>query len=105
MINKLISIPILLVGMTLTINGVVTKADDILSSASLAVNRVNINQFRTALELYYLDHNSYPDVVGGAAMFNALKRENYIEENAPIDPDEFNYQANNNGQDYLLELK
>lgn len=104
MITKLLTTGILLVGMTLTINGVAVKATDLVASASSAAGQANISQFRTALDLYYLDNGSYPDVSGGTAMINALETGNYIRENAPLNPDEFNYQATDNGQNYSLEL-
>ncbi len=105
MSTKLLSIFLLLVGTTLTVNGMVVKADDILASANLAVGQVNIHQFETALELYYLNHNSYPDVTGGAALIDELKREDYIRENRLVNVDDFNYQVKEDGQDYSLELK
>jgi hypothetical protein len=105
MITKLITTGILLIGITFAINGVTVKADDLLASASSAANRANIYQFRTALDLYYIDHNNYPDVANANEMINILKSENYIIDNSPVKPESFNYQAVNNGQNYLLQLK
>ena len=104
MTGKIITTSILLIGTVLMINGVAVKAEDILASASSATDQANLYQFRTALDLYYVDHNSYPDVVGGAALLDALKNGNYIRENAPPNLNNFSYQADNNGQNYLLEL-
>lgn len=105
MITKLITTGILLIGITFAINGVTVKADDLLASASSAANKANIYQFRTALDLYYIDHNNYPDVANADEMINILKSENYIIDNSPVKPESFNYQSENNGQNYLLELK
>jgi len=105
MIYKLLSSSILFIGIILTVNGTAVKANDLLASASSAVIEANISQFRTALDLYYIDHGVYPEVSGGAAMIDALKSGNYIRENAPLKSDEFNYQIKDNGQNYLLELK
>jgi len=105
MVNKLLTTGILLIGMTLTIKGVAVKADDLLASASSATNQANMYQFRTALDLYYIDHNSYPNVSSGSAMINELKDGNYIRENSPLNSDSFKYQVKDNGQDYSLEIK
>ena len=105
MITRLISTGVLLVGITMTINGVAVKAEDLLASASSATNQANMYQFRTALDLYYLDHNSYPNVIGGDSLLSTLKDEKYIRENKPLDPESFDYQVKDNGQDYLLEIK
>ena len=104
MITKLLSIGILLAGPVLTIHGVTIKTTDLLASATSAAGQANISQFRTALDLYFIDHGNYPEVSGGAAMINTLESENYIRENAPLNTNEFNYQAENNGQNYSLEL-
>ncbi|MCX6723220.1 MAG: type II secretion system protein GspG [Candidatus Staskawiczbacteria bacterium] len=61
-------------------------------------------QFRTALDLYYLDHNNYPEVSNGSALLDVLKNENYIRENSPLNPDNFNYQVKDSGQDYSLKI-
>ena len=105
MIAKLLSMSILLVSATLTVNGVVVNATDVLAEANLAAGQANISQFRTALDLYYIDHGKYPEVYGGADMIDVLEKEKYIRENGPLSADIFNYQAKDNGQDYLLELK
>jgi len=105
MVNKILTTGILLIGITLAINGVTVKADDLLASASSAVNDANFYQFRTALDLYYIDHGNYPNINGGSALIDVLKNENYIKENKPINSDSFNYQVKNDGQDYLLEIK
>jgi hypothetical protein len=105
MIAKLISTTILLVGVTLTVNGVAVNATDVLAEANLAAGQANISQFRTALDLYYIDHGQYPEVYGGADMIDILENEKYIRENGPLNADVFDYQAKDNGQDYLLEFK
>ena len=92
-------------GAVFTINGVSVKADDLLANASSATNQANVTQFKAALDLYYVDHSSYPDVTSGAEMINVLKDENYISENAPVNPDIFDYQVKNDGQNYSLETK
>jgi len=104
MITKLITTGILLVGMTLTINGVTVKADDLIASATSAAGYANVSQFRTALDLYFIDHGNYPEVAGAFEMINVLKNENYIRENAPVNADQFIYQVKDNGQDYSLEI-
>jgi hypothetical protein len=105
MITKLLYASILLVGVTFTVNGAVVNANDMIADAFLAAGSANISQFRTALDLYYIDHGKYPEVYGGANMIDILKSENYIRENGPLNVDNFDYQVEDNGQDYLLELK
>jgi hypothetical protein len=102
---KLLSILLLLAGTVLTVNGGVVNTDDILASAGLAVNQANIHQLATALEFYYLDHNSYPHVTGGSVLINELEKEGYLIGSEPADADSFDYQVQDNGQDYLLKLK
>jgi len=105
MIAKLISTTILLAGVTLTVNGFTVNATDILAEANLSAGQANISQFRTALDLYCIDHGQYPKVYGGADMIDILESEKYIRENGPLNADIFDYQVIDNGQDYLLELK
>jgi|SRR3989339_101614 len=104
MVTKLLATGILLVGVTLTANGMIVRADDILANTKSVVGRANIHQFQTALDLYYLDHDSYPDVSGSDAMIKLLIKENYIKENAPVNTSEFSYQVKDSGQDYSLNL-
>lgn len=92
------------IGTSIVVGGITAKANDILASAKSSVNSANVYQLSTALELYYLDHNSYPAVKGGDALVSILQSEKYIK-NRPLDPSVFNYQAEKNGQDYSLGLK
>ena len=101
-ITKLISATILIATMTFAINGIAVKGADLLAGASLAVGQTNIQQFRTALDLYYIDHNRYPDAESGSDMITILERENYIRENNPINKDQFDYQVKDDGQNYSL---
>ncbi len=102
--NQMIaSIIALLIGTVITVNGVVVKSDDLIASAQTAVNGANFHQIVTILELYYSDHNSYPDVSGGEALIDLFEKEGYIR-NRPIDPNVFDYQSKNGGQDYALKV-
>ena len=101
-ITKLLSATVLIATMTLTINGITVKAGDLLASASMAVAQTNVQQFKTALTLYYVDHGRYPEAEGSADMITTLESENYITENAPIDKSKFDYKVSENGQDYTL---
>lgn len=105
MIGKLLYTSILLVGVTFTVNGIAVNANDMLADAFAAAGSANISQFRTALDLYYIDHGKYPEVYGGADMIDILEKEKYIRENGPLNADNFDYQIKDNGQDYLLEFK
>jgi len=92
-----------LVGSVLVINGAVLNVDDIVAQAQASVNGANVHQLATVMELYYLDHNSYPNVLGGEALINELETNGYIR-NRPLDPNVFNYSPKDNAQDYSLAL-
>ena len=81
-----------------------TRSDDILASTSSVVNEANVAQLSNALELYYLDHNSYPPVQDGTQMINILQSGKYIR-NRPLDPSAFFYQSTSDGNDYVIGLK
>jgi hypothetical protein len=91
-------------GAILTINGISTKAENILAGAEQAANTANIHQLSTAIELYYLDHNTYPDAVGGSELVNILESEHYIK-SRPANPSTFAYQPTSDGNNYNLSIK
>ena len=93
----------LIIGTVFTVNGIAIHADDITNQAKSAVNGANIHQLATAVEVYYSDHNSYPNVSGGEALIEELESEGYIR-NRPIDPNVFKYESEMNGQDYSLKI-
>lgn len=93
----------LILGTVITVNGIAIHADDILNQAKSAVNGANTHQLATVMEIYYSDHNSYPNVSGGEALIDTLESEGYIQ-NRPIDPKVFMYEPKANGQDYSLTL-
>lgn len=93
-----------LIGGTIMVNGVLLKADDIIASATSAANTANVHQFATVLELYYSDHNSYPQVTGGPAMIDELYDEGYLR-SKPLDSTVFEYSAKAGGQDYSLTVQ
>ena len=86
------------------VNGVLLKADDIIASATSAANTANVHQFATVLELYYSDHNSYPQVTGGPAMIDELYDEGYLR-SKPLDSTVFEYSSKEGGQDYSLTVQ
>lgn len=90
-------------GSMLLVNGVMLKTDDIIDQAKASVNGANVHQLATVMEIYYMDHNTYPNVSGGEALVNTLESEGYLR-SRPLDPKVFNYETKNNGQDYLLAL-
>lgn len=92
-----------LLGSVLMVNGVMVNTDDIINQAKASVNGANVHQLATVMEIYYMDHNTYPNVSGGEALINELETGGYIQ-NRPLDPSAFNYEAKLNGQDYSLKL-
>lgn len=93
----------LIIGTVITVNGVAIHADDILNQAKSAVNGANVHQLATVMEIYYSDHDSYPNVSGGEALIDILEQDGYIQ-NRPLDPNVFKYEPKANGQDYTLAL-
>jgi hypothetical protein len=89
--------------MGLAAGGIAMKSEDILTRAGLVAAQVNIRQFETALDAYYIDHGSYPASYGAAAMVETLIKGRYIKENVLLNANDFIYQPENNGQDYTLE--
>lgn len=94
----------LLIGTIITVNGIAVHSEDIINSAKSAANGANRHQLATVVELYYSDHNSYPNVSGGEALIDTLEAGGYIR-NRPLDPKVFNYEPKQNGQEYSLTLK
>jgi len=93
-----------LIGSVLMINGIMVNTDDILNETKTAVNGANIHQIATVLEIYYMNHGEYPDVVGGGNLIDTFETEGYIL-NRPSDANAFNYESKDNAQNYKLELK
>ena len=93
----------LIIGTVFTINGIAIHADDITNQAKSAVNGANFHQLATVMEIYYNDHDSYPNVSGGEALINKLESEGYIR-NRPLDPNVFKYESEKDGQDYSLKI-
>ncbi|PIQ91644.1 MAG: hypothetical protein COV70_02590 [Parcubacteria group bacterium CG11_big_fil_rev_8_21_14_0_20_39_22] len=93
----------LILGSVLVINGVAVKTDDIIADATTAVNGANLHQIATVLEVYYMDHDEYPEVKGGAELIDLFREEGYIR-NRPLDPKIFQYETILGGQDYILEI-
>ncbi|KKU25535.1 MAG: hypothetical protein UX37_C0019G0001 [Microgenomates group bacterium GW2011_GWA2_46_16] len=90
-------------GSFIVINGVLVHTDDIVNQAKASVNGANVHQLATVIELYYSDHNFYPNVSGGEALINTLESDGYIR-NRPLEPNVFQYEIKNGGEDYLLKL-
>lgn len=97
-------ITFLIIGAMIVVNGAYISIEGIINDAIAATNRVNIHQFTIALELYYIDNDTYPIVEGGEELVGALYDNGYIK-NKPLDLDIFDYKPINNGQDYLLKVK
>jgi len=90
-------------GSVMLVNGVLVSTDDIIDQAKASVNGANMHQLATVIELYYSDHDSYPNVTGGENLIDTLESEGYIQ-SRPLDPNIFDYKPKSNGQDYSLKL-
>jgi len=89
---------------TLATKGITAKAEDILNKTQGVVDQANVSQLSTAVELYYLDHNSYPPAADGIQLINILENGRYIR-NRPSNPSAFQYQMAAGSNDYILTLK
>lgn len=83
--------------------GLFLYTDNTLNGAKQVTSQTNTHQLATVLELYYLDHNTYPNVEGGDALIETLYKEGYIK-TKPTNPSIFQYEIKNQG-DYLLSVK
>jgi len=100
--RNILSTIILLPVVALTIGSVAIKSQDLMASASFAVNRANSRQIITAVEAYYIDNGHYPAQASAQGLIEELKQTGYITENFPIDTSEMTYYSQNNGQSYVL---
>ncbi len=103
MTQLLSSIIATLLGSVILVNGVLLHTDDIINQAKASVNGANIHQLATVMEIYYMDHNTYPTVSGGEALIDTLESEGYLR-SRPLDANVFKYESKDNGQDYSLAL-
>ncbi len=92
-----------LIGTTIVVNGVAVNSQDLIEEARQVVAGANLHQIRTALEVYYLDKNSYPQADNSAMMFEILRNAGYLI-TLPQNASSFDYQSLDNGQDYILSL-
>jgi hypothetical protein len=86
------------------IGNVVVDTDKVLASAWEASNLANRHQIRTALELYYLDNNEYPESKNASELFDELYKKGYIE-GKPVNPEAFEYKIENPYQSYKFNIK
>ena|SRR3989338_4026187 len=103
MTNILAMIIPTLIGSVIMVNGVLMNSDDIIASAHVATNQMNIHQLDNALEIYYSDHNAYPAVQGGEALTELLVLDGYIR-SQPLQPEKIIYEPTGNNQNYSLSL-
>jgi hypothetical protein len=93
----------LLIGTMIVINGVSINPNKIMSDTKDVVNATNLHQIATVLEIYYINHDRYPQVSNGRELMDVFENEGYIL-NRPMDPNIFNYQAISDAQDYKLSI-
>ena len=85
------------------VNGVTLNTQEILDETKSVINSANLRQITTALELYYMDNNNYPDVGDGEELIDLLKVDGYIK-GEPFDLTAFDYQIKADGQNYELSI-
>ncbi len=93
---------------TLVIAGVILvnvgsiTTNAILDAATTTANAASRQQLSTAIELYRLDHDTYPNARTGDQLVNTLYTEGYIE-NKPTDASVFAYEKIGTGDAYRLK--
>lgn len=93
-----------LVGTAIIVNGVTLNTQNIIDETKSVVNSANLHQITTAIELYYMDNNNYPDAGDGKELINLLSADGYIK-GKPFNFAIFDYQIKASGQDYELNIK
>lgn len=93
---------VLTISSIVTINGVLVRSHDILAAAHTSANQANFHQLSLALELYYADHQSYPEATNGNELITTLYKEGYISGKL-LQPEAFEYVSHKNS--YHLDLK
>jgi len=101
--NALTTILVLIVGSVIVFNGVTVDSEKITGAAEKVANQANLHQLVTAVEMYYMANNEYPQAIGGEELVNLLREERYII-NRPLDPSVFAYEPLRGGQDFYLDL-
>lgn len=91
-----------IIGASIGVGAAVLSASDIIDASWSASNLANQHQIRNALEIYYLDHNNYPQVANAGALFDLLKDEEYIK-NKPLNPEDFSYSPQG-AEDYEFKI-
>ncbi len=103
----MIELTLVLSAASLIIGGISVKASDILSEARDVAHLANLRQLATVLELYYVDHQQYPQASAAAAgeRFETLLSElNDYLINKPLEKEKYDYAVSDNSQNYLLKV-
>ena len=95
------SISLLIAGVILVNVGSFTT-NAILDAATDTANAANAHQLSTAIELYRLDHDTYPNAQTGDQLIRILSAGGYIE-GKPLDVSVFAYEQRDGGQSYNLK--
>ena len=96
-----------LTAVTIMIGGFSIAVGDILNESKDTQRIANLRQIATAMELYYSDYQSYPQVTedNASGRFDDFISQmvNYLE-SLPTDKAKYDYQDSNSGQDYILKV-
>lgn len=94
---------------SLVVAGVSIKSDALISAAYDVQGLANVRQLSTALELYYSDFQTYPQVSGDSSLerwedlIEVLKNEHLLA-SLPTRNENYDYQDLNSGQNYLIRV-
>lgn len=85
---------------TVMVGGVALNTDDITIEGNDAQKVANVRQLATALEMYYFDHQTYPQG-DFATMLSELSSGSYLA-SLPTGAEDYTYQDLNGGGSYVL---
>ena len=86
---------------TVMVGGVTINIQDVLTEATDTQRVANLRQLTVALDLYYTDHDSYPQTSNFESALSELALQGYIG-SLPANPELYAYTQTKKGQGYIL---
>lgn len=107
--TSIVELMVILATASIMVGGISVKVSDIMAEAQDVQRMANLRQIVTALEIYYLDYQKYPQVSGSDSQsrWNKLISEfedgNYLG-SFPTQPENYDYKDSDGGQNYILKV-
>jgi len=104
---SIIGLMAILATASIMIGGVSVKVSDIMAEAHDVQKMANLRQIVTALEIYHLDYQKYPQVSGNDSqsrwnrLISEFENGNYLG-SLPTKPENYDYKDLDGGQNYIL---